>query len=56
MSKTRKYAFANEEEFFAVATENFFERPSDFKLAQPELYQAMVNLFNQDTLHLQTKL
>lgn len=52
----RKYAFANEEEFFAVATENFFERPSDFKLAQPELYQAMVNLFNQDTLHLQTKL
>jgi Mlc titration factor MtfA (ptsG expression regulator) len=31
------YAFENMEEFFAVAVENFFERPAEFKDAQPEL-------------------
>jgi MtfA peptidase len=48
----RRYALTNREEFFAVTVENFFERPAQFKLALPELYQSMVNLLKQDPLHL----
>lgn len=48
----RKYALANEEEFFAVAVENFFERPVQFKRALPQLYATLVNLFNQDPIQL----
>ena len=46
----RKYALTNKEEFFAVAVENFFERPDSFKNAAPQLYQSLVNLFKQDLL------
>lgn len=46
----RKYALTNKEEFFAVAVENFFERPESFKNAAPQLYQSLVNLFKQDLL------
>jgi Mlc titration factor MtfA (ptsG expression regulator) len=46
----RKYALTNKEEFFAVAVENFFERPGSFKNAAPQLYQSLVNLFKQDLL------
>lgn len=44
----RKYAFENMEEFFAVAVENFFERPAQFKSAQPSLYIIMMSLLRQD--------
>lgn len=48
----RKYAFDNIEEFFAVAVENFFERPVAFQQQQPGLYQILVKLFKQDPLKL----
>jgi Mlc titration factor MtfA (ptsG expression regulator) len=44
----RKYALTNKEEFFAVAVENFFERPQKFKAALPELYSILARLLNQD--------
>lgn len=44
----RAYACANEHEFFAVAVENFFERPREFKNALPELYAILSKLLNQD--------
>lgn len=50
----RKYARTNQEEFFAVTVENFFERPAALKNALPDLYQVMVTLLNQDTLKLQS--
>jgi len=47
----RRYALVNEEEFFAVAVENFFERPLLFKKALPGLYTSLVNLLNQDLIN-----
>lgn len=44
--------FKNIEEFFAVAVENFFERPALFKQAQPELYIILAQLFKQDPIKL----
>lgn len=44
------YAATNYNEFWAVAVENFFERPKQMKEALPELYRAMCLLLNQDTL------
>jgi len=44
----RKYAFTNLSEFFAVSVENFFERPTEFKLALPDLYASLAKLFKQD--------
>lgn len=46
----RKYAATNPEEFFAVATESFFERSEKFKAALPELYGTLVLLMRQDPL------
>ncbi|NJN41072.1 MAG: zinc-dependent peptidase [Flammeovirgaceae bacterium] len=51
----RKYAFKNEEEFFAVAVENFFERPAQFKSELPELYEVMTRLLQQDPIFLNHK-
>ena len=48
----RKYAFDNMEEFFAVAVENFFERPTPFQQAQPRLYSILAELFKQDPVTL----
>ncbi|CAN5241301.1 zinc-dependent peptidase [soil metagenome] len=48
----RKYAEVNEDEFFAVAIENFFERPQLFKKNLPELYQIIAGLLKQDPLNL----
>lgn len=48
----RRYALTNREEFFAVAVENFFERPEQFNLALPHLYGAMAMLLQQDPLKL----
>lgn len=48
----RKYAEVNEDEFFAVAIENFFERPGEFNKNHPELYALMKSLLKQDPLNL----
>jgi Mlc titration factor MtfA (ptsG expression regulator) len=44
----RPYACANKHEFFAVAVENFFERPLEFGSALPDLYATLSKLLNQD--------
>ncbi len=44
----RFYAATNEAEFFAVAVENFFERPRAMRDHHPELYRAFSEFFNQD--------
>lgn len=48
----RPYACTNKHEFFAVAVENFFERPHEFKEALPELYWILATLLNQEPLKL----
>lgn len=45
-----RYAATRYEEFWAVCVENFFERPTSFKIQLPELYAAMCVLLNQDPL------
>jgi Mlc titration factor MtfA (ptsG expression regulator) len=42
------YAATNPSEFFAVATEYFFERPLDLKRVYPELYEQLKLLYQQD--------
>jgi len=44
----RKYAFENIEEFFAVAVENFFERPTALQSNMPKIYRILSALFMQD--------
>lgn len=44
----RKYAFSNIEEFFAVAVENFFERPGQFRIELPHFYDLLSRLFGQE--------
>lgn len=46
----RDYAFTNLEEFFAVVSENFFERPTELKIALPHFYDVCVKLYNNDIL------
>jgi len=46
----RAYASTNEQEFFAVAVENFFERPQDFQQEFPKLYSILVLLLKQNPL------
>lgn len=46
----RKRGAENEHEFFAVALENFFEKPVPFKAQFPDLYQTLVMLLQQDPL------
>jgi len=41
------YALTNEAEFFAVATEYFFERPGVMHRKHPELYRMLSAVFNQ---------
>src|SRR3954447_4519390 len=42
------YGATNPAEFFAVATEAFFEQPRALKAKQPELYEEFARFFNQD--------
>jgi hypothetical protein len=42
------YGTVNEAEFFAVATECFFERPLDMEQEHPKLYELFRNFFHQD--------
>lgn len=44
----RKYAFENIEEFFAVAVENFCEKPNELKNTLPKIYSILAALFKQD--------
>lgn len=44
----RDYAATNDQEFFAIAVENFFERPGEFRVHAPELYDTLVKLLRQD--------
>ena len=43
----RKYGGTDHEEFFAVAVENFFERPELFRQYHPEMFLAMGRLLQQ---------
>lgn len=45
----RKYATTNLDEFFAIASENFFERPLELNENFPNLYISLRKLYNQDT-------
>jgi hypothetical protein len=44
------YGTKSPAEFFAVATETFFERPVEFKAAHPDLYELLRKYYNQDTV------
>ncbi|MEJ8801381.1 zinc-dependent peptidase [Pontibacter sp. H249] len=44
----RQQACEDEHEFFAVCVESFFERPHDFRLSNPTLYEALSQLLHQD--------
>lgn len=48
-SKMNPYGGTNKIEFFAVATEYFFEHPQAMKKNKPELYELMTRIFKQDT-------
>lgn len=47
----RDYAFTNEDEFFAVCVEHFFETPEVFKKELPALYRIMCDTLNQNPLN-----
>ena len=47
-SMLRDYAGTNSAELFAVATEAFFERPHKMKHKEPELYEALAQLYGLD--------
>jgi Mlc titration factor MtfA (ptsG expression regulator) len=42
------YAAEDETEFFAVATEDFFERPSELRAAHPRLYALLAEFYGLD--------
>jgi len=46
-SNINPYGGTNREEFFAVASEYFFERPKLLSSKHPELYKLMEKIFNQ---------
>jgi Mlc titration factor MtfA (ptsG expression regulator) len=43
-----RYGATNPAEFFAVATETFFEKPDAMRQAVPELYALLVDYYHQD--------
>lgn len=49
----RQYGGVNNEEFFAVAVENFFERPIEFKEKHPMTYTTLCKLLRQDPVLLE---
>lgn len=49
-SMLRRYAARNPAELFAVAVENFFERPDLMARRHPELFAALRNIFRLDPL------
>lgn len=51
----RSYASSDEDEFFATGMEVYFEQPHKLFDYNPELYQTLSNLLNQDTRQLYEK-
>ncbi len=47
-SELRRYGGTNPTEFFAVASEHFFENPQELKAKHPELYNMLTEVFHQD--------
>lgn len=47
----RQYAATNPAEFFAVATEYFFEKPGQLKHCHPDLYNELKDFYHQDPLN-----
>jgi Mlc titration factor MtfA (ptsG expression regulator) len=47
-SVLRPYAATNPAEFFAVATELFFNRPIDLRTHEPALYEELASFYLQD--------
>jgi Mlc titration factor MtfA (ptsG expression regulator) len=45
------YGLTNEAEFFAVATEYFFERPGVMRRKHPDLYEMLARIFQQNLAH-----
>ena len=43
-----KYGATNEAEFFAVATEYFFDKPRDMERHEAELYAVLRDFYRQD--------
>ena len=43
-----KYGATNPAEFFAVATETFFEKPRQMKKRHPELYEELKDYYSLD--------
>lgn len=48
----RKYATSDHDEFFAIAIENFFEKPEEFREQMPDLYDVLSKLLKQDPYQL----
>ena len=48
------YGATNPAEFFAVATETFFEKPRQLRDMHPELYQLLQEFYGQDPVFYQT--
>jgi Mlc titration factor MtfA (ptsG expression regulator) len=46
-SDINPYALTSEAEFFAVASEYFFEKPGEFEHMHPDIYQLLCQLFDQ---------
>lgn len=44
----RPYGATNRAEFFAVATEAFFERPRELRASKPDLYEQLADLYGVD--------
>lgn len=42
------YGATNEAEFFAVATESFFERPGDMRESAPDLYEVLARFYGYE--------
>ncbi|CAA0103056.1 Protein MtfA [BD1-7 clade bacterium] len=49
----RPYAATNEAEFFAVASEFFFEQPATMLERYPALYESLQQFYKQDVLHIE---
>lgn len=52
-SNIRDYGATNQAEFFAVASEYFFERPKMLKDKHPELFNMLTQVYNQDVLNIE---
>jgi len=47
----REYGARNPAEFFAVATECFFEKPHQLNMKHPELYDELKRFYRQDPVN-----